>query len=250
MGNVRRASWRQYLPYLAMNVVVSSVTMLIILAIWQGVTGSRVQTGTPTPDVMARIGSLLPTATATVPPSPTPITYIVKRGDTLSSISRSLGISVDDLMAANGLRDADRLSVGQVLVIPVYEGESGAPVATPVPPSGPPTATTVPGQANGVVIHGVENIGILESESIRLLNQGGEINLYGWTMDDGDENIYTFPNLRFRSVGMIVVHTRSGNDTAIDLFMGLTEAVWAPGDVITLRDPEGAEQSKFVIPGE
>ena len=217
-----------------MNVVVSAITMLIILAIWQGVTGGRAQGGTPTPDVMARIEGLLPTATATVPPSPTPITYIVKAGDTLSSIARGLGISVDELMAANGLRDADRLAVGQVLVIPVVGSEPGAPTATPRPSSGSPTATSNPaGQSSSVIIHGVEDMGDLENESVRLLNEGGEINLAGWMMDDGDSNLYIFPYLRFRNVGMIVVHTRSGEDTAIDLYWNLTEPVWAPGDVIT-----------------
>ena len=234
-----------------MNVVVSAITMLIILVIWQAATGGRGQAATPTPDVMARIESLLPTATATVPPSPTPMTYIVKAGDTLSSISRGLGISVDELMAANGLRNADRLAVGQVLVIPIAVGEPGAPTATPRQSSGSPTATSYPaGQPSGVIIHGVEDMGDLERESVRLLNEGGEINLAGWMMDDGGSNLYVFPYLRFRNVGMIVIHTRSGEDTAIDLYWGLDEPVWSPGDVITLRDPEGTVHSTFLIPGD
>jgi len=249
MGTVRRASWRQYLPYLAINVVVSAITILIILAIWQGVSGGRADNPTPTPDVLARIQSLLPTATATVPPSPTPVTYIVKPGDTLSSISRALGITVDELMAANGLRDADRLAVGQVLVIPVVDTGGGQPIATPGS-SGPPPTQSSSGQSTGVIIHGVEDIGDIQNESIRLLNEGGEINLAGWMMDDGGNNLYVFPYLRFRNVGMIVIHTRAGEDTAIDLYWGLDEAIWSPGDVITLRDPEGEVRSTFLIPGD
>jgi LysM repeat protein len=248
MGNVRRASWRQYLPYLAMNVVVSAVTMLIILAIWQGFSGSRTLVPTPTPDVMARIQSLLPTATATVPPSPTPITYVVKPGDSLWSISRAHGIPLDELMAANGLRNADRLSVGQVLVLPIAAPEPGVPAATPAQTSALPAATASAGQSDGVIIHGVEDIGDLDRESVRLLNEGGEVNLAGWTMDDGGDSFYVFPYLRFRSVGMIVVHTRSGEDTAIDLYWDLTRAVWEPGDLITLRDAQGNVQSTFQIP--
>jgi len=249
MGTVRRTSWRQFLPYLALNVVVSAITMLIILAIWQGVSGGRAQASTPTPDVLARIESLLPTATVTVPPSPTPFTYAVRAGDTLSSISRGFGISLVDLMAANGLRDADRLAVGQVLVIPVVGDGPGEPSATPRPVSQSSTATPLPaGEATGVIIHGVDDIGDIEKESIRLLNEGGEINLAGWMMDDGGSNLYVFPYLRFRNVGMIVIHSRAGDDTAIDLYWGLDEPVWAPGGVITLRDPEGAVRSTFQIP--
>jgi hypothetical protein len=47
---------------------------------------------------------------------------------------------------------------------------------------------------------------------------------------------------------MIVIHSRAGDDTAIDLYWGLDESVWAPGGVITLRDPEGAVRSTFQIP--
>ncbi len=249
MGTVRKSSWRQFLPYLALNVVVSAVTMLIVLAIWQGVSSGRVADSTPTPDVLARVASLLPTATATLPPSPTPVTYTVKDGDTLSSIARAHGITLDELMSANGLRDPNKIAVGQVLVIPIIGGSEGEPAATP--PSGPqlPTATEPSGgESQGVVIHGIEGIGDLERERVRILNEGGEINLAGWMMDDGEGSIYVFPSLRFRTVGMIVVHTKEGEDTVIDLYWGLDDSIWAPGKVITLRDDSGEVQSTFQIP--
>jgi hypothetical protein len=43
--------------------------------------------------------------------------YVVKKGDTLSSIARSKGTSVSKLKAANGLK-SDFLSIGKVLRIP------------------------------------------------------------------------------------------------------------------------------------
>lgn len=45
-------------------------------------------------------------------------TYTVRRGDTLLSIAAAHGTSVEDLMAANSLADADVLRVGQVLSLP------------------------------------------------------------------------------------------------------------------------------------
>jgi membrane-bound lytic murein transglycosylase D len=45
-------------------------------------------------------------------------TYRVRRGDTLSRIAARFGVRARDLMAANGIRSANRIRVGQVLEIP------------------------------------------------------------------------------------------------------------------------------------
>lgn len=49
--------------------------------------------------------------------------FVVRKGDSLYSISRSFGVSVQTLAQANGLTDPSRLTVGQSLVIP--DGTSG-----------------------------------------------------------------------------------------------------------------------------
>jgi len=51
--------------------------------------------------------------------------YIVQSGDTLSSIAARFGVSIDDLMSANGIADPNLLSAGQQLVIPGLEEISG-----------------------------------------------------------------------------------------------------------------------------
>jgi LysM repeat protein len=56
-----------------------------------------------------------PTTTTTTTP---PITYQVKRGDTLTAIARVVGVSTAALLAANQLPNGDRLTEGQVLVVP------------------------------------------------------------------------------------------------------------------------------------
>ena len=48
----------------------------------------------------------------------TPTVYLVRRGDTLSAISRRYGVSVQQLMAANQLSSASALRAGQRLTIP------------------------------------------------------------------------------------------------------------------------------------
>jgi murein DD-endopeptidase MepM/ murein hydrolase activator NlpD len=52
------------------------------------------------------------------PPSQITRTYTVQYGDTLLGIASFLGLTVDELMEANGLTDADSLQMGQVLQIP------------------------------------------------------------------------------------------------------------------------------------
>jgi len=62
-------------------------------------------------NLATEIAALIPTATATLPPSPTPHVYVVQPGDTLYGISLDLDIPVNILMAANNLVNADEISV-------------------------------------------------------------------------------------------------------------------------------------------
>ena len=67
-------------------------------------------------------------------PSPTPFTYTVQAGDTISSIALKFGVSIDDLQAANPETAPNSMSVGTVLNIPSNpENPSGEPTPTPAP---------------------------------------------------------------------------------------------------------------------
>jgi LysM repeat protein len=67
-------------------------------------------------------------------PSPTPFTYTVQQGDTISSIALKFGVSMDDLQAANPEISPNAMSVGQVLNIPSNpENPSGESTPTPAP---------------------------------------------------------------------------------------------------------------------
>ena len=72
-------------------------------------------TAAPTQDVDA-------TATAyarRLVPSPTPAgLYVVQGGDTLSGLAEDFGTTVEELLAANGLTDANAIQAGQTLIIP------------------------------------------------------------------------------------------------------------------------------------
>lgn len=68
-------------------------------------------------------------------PTATPVVYVVKRGDTVNLIAARYGVSVQDLMAFNGMK-SDLLQIDQKLNIPVGSvprGADGLPVPTPTP---------------------------------------------------------------------------------------------------------------------
>ncbi|MBI4496745.1 MAG: LysM peptidoglycan-binding domain-containing protein [Chloroflexi bacterium] len=58
--------------------------------------------------------------------------YAVLPGDTVWSIARRFGLSVDTLVAANGLANPDRIAAGQVLLIPVPGAAPPAPGQRPL----------------------------------------------------------------------------------------------------------------------
>lgn len=69
-------------------------------------------------------GFIPPPLTAQAQTASGPV-YIVQPGDSLSSIASRFSVSLNDLMAANGIADANQLTAGQQLIIPGLEGVTG-----------------------------------------------------------------------------------------------------------------------------
>lgn len=75
---------------------------------------------------------VIPGAQVAQAPLPSPGQYVVQRGDTLSEIGLTYGVTTDALLAANGLSDPTTIYAGQTLTIP-GEGEiveAAAPAST------------------------------------------------------------------------------------------------------------------------
>ncbi len=228
--------------------MVSALTVLLVLNFWDSRDRAPVETPTPTIDVIGQVASAIPTITPTKVPSPTPKTYTVRSGDTLLEIAQTFDITVEELLEANRLQNADTLTVGQVLIIPEGSGGAGESTGGEAAQTPSPSESSSPVSSGEVVINAVDAPGNLELEAVRLLNTGGEVSMAGWTLDDGGGQVFTFPAFTFYSTGAIDIHTRAGTNTTIDLYWGLDEAVWLPGTRITLRDANGNLQSTFTIP--
>lgn len=109
--------------------------ILLLVSLWFIKPWRAIQLGiyhTPTPTLtFTATPTFTPTATATATAAPTGTatpevtTYIVSSGDTLSLIAARFGVTVDAIMAANGLTDY-MITVGQTLVIPVEPASTAA----------------------------------------------------------------------------------------------------------------------------
>jgi len=85
--------------------------------------GTATAQPTPTPNAVptakASVSVAAPTPGAPTPsPRSTPRVYVAQAGDSLSTIAARFGVTVQALMAANGLTNPNLVNVGQVLVIP------------------------------------------------------------------------------------------------------------------------------------
>jgi LysM repeat protein len=247
---------RRWAIFIVINIVVSAVTVLIVLNLWEaGRTIPRAVIPTVVPTLNAQSQTRV-AATAGPTKTPTPANtqkYTVQSGDTLSEIARKFDVSVNDIKAVNNLPNPDILSEGQVLVIP------GSPL-TPTPTRVPiPTSTRAPlpvitGTASTalgdffVTIREIQSPGALASEQVILTNLSGQVNMAGWTMTDGEGNQFVFPSLSLLSKGEVTVHTGKGTNTPTDLYWGQPQPRWASGKVAYLRDPSGKLIATYQVP--
>lgn len=272
---------RRLLPFLLINVIVSTVVVLLILYWWDS-REAEVPDMTPT----AQVASLeTPGAIedfATVQPAAAgeeagednpedggeeaedddgPTVHTVQAGETLGIISQLYDVPLEDIATANEIVNVNSLAIGQQLIIPV----GGLSTATPPPTAtatDTPTATAEPTQSadevedeTGIVeLTEVVGVGELTAEAVRISNAGtSPVMLQDWQLEDEDGNSFTFVNVTLyggSSAGApsILVHTEAGQNGPSDLFWGQETAVWEAGETVTLLDANGDVQATYDIP--
>ena len=268
-----------------LNIIISAVTVLVVLQIWErnhppiGAEATPVvivvtptlaepkTTITSDPSFTSEtpfVDGLLITGTLPAVPTIEMLTYQVKEGDTLGALAVQFNVSVADLLLVNNLDNPDSLYIGQIIYIPTAPLPKAT--STSIPPTVVASATprpsatasqkpaltptqTATGQAPQMVIYSVFGAGVLENEHVVLIHSGdGELSLAGWRIEDGKGNAYTFPQLTLFKGGSINLNTRSGEDTVMDLFWGLPAAIWDSGKTVYLYDAQNELRAVYSVP--
>ncbi len=258
-------SFRQMLPFLFLNVVVSAVVVLSILFWWSNRDGNGASLtdataaatlpggALPTPNIAAPPSGTIPPTAPAAPAGDEPVVHTVQAGETLNMISQQYDVSIEDIMAANGLDNPNFIGVGQQLTIPV----GGLPEPTVAPTEAPaaqpspiPTQPAAAGGAGVIAITGILDPGTLETEAVQFVNNGAtEQLMQGWKVRDEDNNVYTFGGVSIFGEGAgILLHTRAGDDTFSDLHWGLSEPAWRSGEKLTLWDANEQVVATFTVP--
>jgi LysM repeat protein len=190
--------------------------------------------------------------------------YTVAFGDTVFSVSRRFGLTVDQLAAANGLTNPNRIYGGQTLIIP---GLGSCPPAPPPPPGKPfvtiispapgsllPPTFTVTGSGGGLfegalVVRAVNSAGQVLAESPATL-QGSDVGAGG----SGTYSVQLTVNVSQNTSGKIVSYATSPKDGRITVSAGVG-VTFTPGGssqpFITIGSPaQGAQlPATFTVSG-
>ncbi len=91
--------------------------------------------------------------------------------------------------------------------------------------------------------------GDLESERVLIRSVSSTtLNLTGWKVSNGKGQDFTFPSLTLFPGGAIALFSRSGQNTANEIYWGLQQAAWSNGAMVTLSDYAGNVRVEYTIP--
>lgn len=171
------------------------------------VTHVRSPTRAPTPT------PLIPTAT------PAPVIHLVRSKEVLGIIAQIYGVTVEDIMAANNIKDANLVVEGQELLIPSPERTpiftpTLAPPATPTPTSTPTSlwrdiAPLLLAPADGEVFEGQEAVIALRWASTATLGESEYYEIRLWSVPQGEDHALRFYTQASTWVLPSYLHARS-----------------------------------------
>lgn len=112
-----------------------------------------------------------------------------------------------------------------------------------------PAVTLQPDEQVSIEIVSVVGAGTLNTEVVVVRYNGeGELGLLNWQLKDDSGNTFTFPQLTLYTDGAVQVHTASGTDTVVDLYMGLRDPIWESGESAKLYDPQDNLRAIYRVP--
>jgi LysM repeat protein len=194
----------------------------------------------PWPDRQVPAASFLPTLTPTITwvksptrvptstplfPTATPelVIHIVQPKEVLGIIAQQYGVSIEDIMAANNIQDANMVGIGRKLVIPspqrtpVFTPTQTPTRGTPVPPTPTSTPTSpwreiaplllAPG--DGEVFQGQQAVIVLRWASTVTLGESEYYEVKLWSVPQGEAHALLFYTQASTWVVPTTFHARS-----------------------------------------
>ncbi|MDZ7844690.1 MAG: lamin tail domain-containing protein [Anaerolineales bacterium] len=124
-------------------------------------------------------------------------------------------------------------------------------------------STTAAGEDAGagtreIEIKEIGGVGNLSTEYV-LLKRGEDdtqetISLQNWVLRDEDGHEFSIlsqsgiNSLELHPKGAVYVYTKSGESNPIELYLGLSDPLWNPGETVTLINPNGQVHDTHLIP--
>lgn len=122
----------------------------------------------------------------------------------------------------------------------------------------PVATTTLASQATGLTvatpngpirIENVFGVGDATQEVVVLRYMGGDpLQLSGWELRQGKEQIYRFPPVLLLANATLEVYTRAGMNGPLTLYVGSGSSLWKQGGRAELYDDAGVLRAQFQIP--
>ena len=109
-----------------------------------------------------------------------------------------------------------------------------------------------------VQIGEVGGVGNLATEYVRLVRPANDtietMSLQDWQIKDENNHKYSIleqsglASLDLHSQGAVNIYSKEGESNPIELYLGLSDPIWEPGETVTLIDPQGDIHDTYVIP--
>jgi hypothetical protein len=138
----------------------------------------------------------------------------------------------------------------------VLFASSGAPAEVSQPETSSDEAEAVTDLL--IEIGEVGGVGNLATEYIRLERPNSDpqdtISLAGWSIKDENNRRYDIleqsglASLDLHGQGAIDIYSKEGSSNPIELYLGLNDPIWTPGETVTLLDPDGEVHDTYEIP--
>ena len=250
----KKMNFKRLFYYLLLNILVSAVTTLIVLNIWDRTHRTEQSITEPVSLLPTAIASAIsPTETPTPQPTIALRPYEVSVGETLGEIALLFGTSVDELLAINNLNNPDELTTGMILLVPVSgnASELGEQEPRSTAENNTVLSATLPPTSESSLLKIVTVIGIndLATEHLQIQSTNPEaLSLEGWRLETNDGQIYTFPKITLFEFGAVDLYSRAGINSVVALYWGRSAPIFQSGDQAIIYDSEGNVQAVYSIP--